>query len=85
MTLNNSPRRTRQEWHKLISEQELSGQTQSNFCRERGISLSALNNARNRLRNKPDFIEVSPVEITRVQSWTGEVVFPNGVTVRVRG
>ena len=85
MSSNNSPGRTPLEWRKLITEQTQSGQTQAEFCLERGISLPAFSNARNRLGKKPGFVEIGAVEVSRVQSWEGEVLFPNGVTVRVRG
>ncbi len=85
MSSKNSPRRTPSEWRKLITEQTRVGQTQTECCRKRGISLPAFSNARNRFRKKPGFVEIAPIEVSRVQRWEGEVVFPNGVTVRVRG
>ena len=82
---SNKSRRTAEQWQKLIAEQVASGQTQTVFCRERGIAFAAFNNARNRFTEKSGFIEITPANIPRTQSWEGEVVFPNGVTIRVRG
>ena len=85
MPSNRPARRAASEWRKIIAEQSQSGQTQIEFCRERGISISAFSNALTRFRRQASFVEVSPVDVAPPRIWEGEVVFPNGMTVRVRG
>lgn len=41
--------RTRDEWRILFEEQERSGLSKTQFCRQRGITRSAFSNARHRL------------------------------------
>jgi len=80
METNRAERRTPEQWRQIISEQEQSGQTQSRFCEERGIPKASFGNALMRFRHKSEFVELKPSA-----GWEGEVSFPNGVTVRVRG
>jgi hypothetical protein len=44
------PRRSREEWARLISEQAESGLSQRAFCRSRHLSVSTFGNAKRRAR-----------------------------------
>lgn len=76
-------RRSAPEWQQLIMEQRQSGETRDAFCKSRGISPTAFQSALGRQRERGKFIEVQPVP--QSSRWEGEVSFPGGITVRVRG
>lgn len=40
MSASNRIRRSRAEWEQLIADQSVSGQSQAEFCRQAGVSLS---------------------------------------------
>lgn len=50
--------RTRDQWRDILKKQQLSGLTQTQFCRHHGITRSAFSNAKLRLA----FVEAPPSE-----------------------
>jgi hypothetical protein len=88
----NTPKKHRslEQWRELIVEQKASGQTQGAFCQSRGISLMSFGKAVSKLRRETGFVELtsnSPARTLQSSSpvWESEVVFPNGISIRIRG
>ena len=80
-------RETRQEyWSKLIAEQEASGQTVREFCRERGRGVYSFYRWRKRLREDDAvrfaLVETRPTAGTRGDA-TLELVLTNGERLRI--
>lgn len=75
-------RRTPSEWQELISEQSQSGETREAFCRARGITLTTFQTAVARQRDRGSFVELAPQPSS---GWEGELHFPGGVRVVLRG
>ena len=75
-------RRNPSDWHKLITEQSQSGETREAFCRARGIKPTAFQSAVARQRDGASFVELAPRPSS---SWEGELHFPGGVRVVLRG
>lgn len=77
---------TRRTFEKLVAEWEGSGQTQAEFCRERGVSLTAFRQwryvgLRRRTSAAPSLVEV--VLPSSTESDAFEVVLRNGLVLRV--
>ena len=83
-------RRTANEWGELISRFEHGVQTRRDFCLSQGVSLSAFDLWRRKLRGKTAqpaesmFVEVSQAEPIGVTSWDVELELGGGVILRVR-
>ena len=75
-------RRNPSEWQQLITEQSASGETREAFCRARGIPVTAFQSAVARQRDGASFVELAPQPSS---SWEGELFFPGGVRVVLRG
>ena len=83
--------RSLEQWRELIAEQEGSGQTQRAFCQSRGIALISFGKALSKLRGETGFVELSSsspartLQLCSSPAWESEVVFPNGIALRIRG
>ena len=75
--------RSEQEWFRLVSAQERSGQTQEQYCRSIGISPTSFQRWRQRRqrRDTAKFIEVKPESSSAGAKVELEV--PGGVTLRI--
>lgn len=74
--------RREEEWFRLVSGQEQSGQTQDAYCRSLGISATSFQRWRQRLRGKQKakFVEVRPEGLATAKV---EVEVAGGVTLRI--
>ena len=91
------PRRTREEWAALISEQAESGLSQRAFCESRDLSISTFSNAKRRARTAPgddeaqragEFVPVIvDAETTQATArrWDIELALGPRVVLRIRG
>ena len=78
----NSENKAQPDWKTLITEQEVSGLSQKEFCNQRGLVLSQFVYYRCSFRNKNSHAEkqaFKPVKVTGVES-TGDIrlTLPNG-------
>jgi hypothetical protein len=80
------PEMSREYWSKLIVEQEASGQTVREFCRERGRGVYSFYRWRKRLREDDAvrfaLVETRPTAGTRGDA-TLELVLTNGERLRI--
>lgn len=74
--------RSLEEWRRLCEELQASGKTKEEFCRSRGIPASSIQKWVRLFGGGKGFIEVGtkPRSVTTV-----EVVFPDGLVVRIGG
>lgn len=93
-----SARLTAGQWQKIIDQQQASGMSQKDFCRDRNIGLSTFTNWKRKLGGKatatpketltpPDeaWIEIpSATREVATQPWHLELELPGGVTLRMR-
>ena len=82
------PRRSRDEWQRLIEKQTDSGQTQAVFCAEHGISVASLQNWKRRL-TVPDatpapWFELGTLADAKSTSWDIELDLGEGICLRLR-
>ena len=72
----------KRDWGALIEEQERSGLSQRQFCRERGLSLGSFQHQRYKFRrvSRSEFIELSPKKDSSLK----ELEFILGENLRVR-
>jgi len=73
-----------QEREQLVKEYEASGKSQHEFCEERGIKLTTFKGwfyKKKRVKG-PGFAEVA---VAMPETGPGEVIFPSGVRVSIRG
>lgn len=91
------PRRTPEQWQKLMEQFESSGKTQEQFCQSRGIALATFTMWRRKLKatalapTAPAFVqvhlpqnaEVLPLESSEPVDLVVEL--PYGVVLRFRG
>ena len=82
--------RSVEQWQSLVDDHARSGLSQSEFCRQHGLTQSALFNWRRRLAapaRKPQlaspFIEISP-PVANTQHWDVELELGGGRILRVR-
>ncbi|WP_081870072.1 IS66 family insertion sequence element accessory protein TnpA [Endozoicomonas numazuensis] len=86
-------RLTKEQWQKLISEQQSSNMSQTEFCRSKGLCLATFYNWKRKL-NAPEksTSETNPqwVELTAIsqplptQTWDIELELPGNVILRMR-
>ena len=88
-------RRSREEWHALVSRFEASGQTREAFCAQAGLSVNTLRRWSSRFREQPR-AAVSPVPVfvelpadekpaeASVPPWEVELELGGGVRLRLR-
>ena len=80
-------RRSRDEWQGLIDEQAASGQTQTAFCTQRGISVSSFGHWKRRLaeeRETPPWIELGSLPAASSSSWDIALDLGDGLCLRLR-
>ena len=88
-------RRSREEWHSILQEQQQSGLTQSQFCQSRGLSLASFYSWKQKLKPvSPDPIQTSSQESwlelpvqgakTSDSSWDIELKLPGNIILRMR-
>jgi len=79
-------RRNEQQWAEILRRFDSSGLGSREFCRRDGVPLSSLQRWQRRLRSVPSgkFVElVSPASTrTAATSWSLEVSFPDGASLR---
>lgn len=82
-------RRSREEWELLVDESRNSGMTQADFCRERGLSVGALQYWMRKLREEretsgePLGMRLLPLHVSAPAGTEGlEVLLPNGMQLR---
>jgi hypothetical protein len=83
-------RRSAAEWELLLEEQAASGESQAAFFQRKGLSVGSFQNAKKRQSpgqfnpgqsNRGQLIELGPER----KSFEAELLFPNGIVLRVRG
>ena len=76
-------KRSRADWQKVIEEQETSGKSQIEYCREMGISKNTFTKWRGLLKQEaPSFVELKP----KAELGGGarlEIEIGGGMTVRI--
>jgi hypothetical protein len=80
-------RRSRDEWQRLIDEQAASGQTQTAFCAERGISVGSFSQWKRRLAEEPGspaWIDLSGLPTASSTRWEIELDLGDGLCLRLR-
>lgn len=81
-------RRSKKEQRELVERFEASGLVARQFCRREGVALSSLQRWRRRTAQAgpAGFVELVPAARpnTAPASWSVEVVFPNGTSLRFR-
>ena len=81
-------RRSREAWQRLVDEHAASGQTQTVFCAERGISVASFGNWKRRLAAEAasdgPWVEVLGVSESRTVGWDIELELVAGVCLRLR-
>lgn len=85
MARKQAPSRSREEWKRIISEQEGSGVSQAEYCRVLGIDPK-LFSLKKKLFSKESKVGKF-IELPSASSggWEAEVEFPHGICIRVRG
>ena len=90
------PRRSRDDWASLISEQAESGLSQRAFCESRHLSVSTFCNAKRRAAAAvtdeapgvgDDFVPVvfdTEASVPTAQRWSIELALGSGVVLRIR-
>lgn len=82
------PRRSRDEWQRLIEKQVASGQTQVAFCAEHGISVASLQNWKRRLAGPvvtpTPWFELGTLADVKSTVWDIELDLGEGICLRLR-
>ena len=80
------PRRSRDEWQRLIEKQVASGQTQAVFCDEHGISIASLQNWKRRLAAPAvtPWFELGTLADAKSTAWDIELDLGDGICLRLR-
>jgi hypothetical protein len=80
------PRRSRDEWQRLIENQAASGQTQAVFCAEHGVSVASLQNWKRRLAvpEPAPWLELGTLVEAKSTSWDIELDLGEGLCLRLR-
>lgn len=82
------PRRSRDEWQRLIETQAASGQTQAVFCAEHGVSVASLQNWKRRLAvpepTLAPWLELGTLAEAKSTSWDIELDLGEGICLRLR-
>ena len=82
------PRRSRDEWQRLVEQQADSGQTQAAFCAGHGISVASLQNWKRRLTvadAKPaPWFELGTLADAKSIGWDIELDLGEGICLRLR-
>ena len=93
---NDTPRLKRlgkEQWHRLIEEQQNSSMTQSDFCLSKGLSLATFYNWKRKLNasenttteTSPQWIELPTASRHSQQhAWDIELELPGNVILRMR-
>lgn len=79
-------RRSNEEWKRLIEEQESTGESQAQYCAERGIPLSSFRwrKERNSKRRAPYVSVYVPVKEEANKSHEATLTLPGGVVFQMR-
>lgn len=80
-------RRSREEWQRLLDEQESSGQTQAAFCAARGIKTTSLRYWKRRLRGESEpepWVEMGTLTGKQTSGWDIELDLGEGICLRLR-
>lgn len=80
-------RRSRDEWQRLIDEQAASGQTQTAFCAQRGLSVGSFSHWKRRLSEEvvsPAWIELGSLPAASSSGWDIELDLGDGLCLRLR-
>lgn len=81
------PRLSSNEWSKIVARFRESGKTQSDFCRDEGLSLTTLQKRlyRSRPKSRSTFVDLTPVvpSPAGTSGWQIEVQLPAGVSIRL--
>lgn len=82
------PRRSRNEWQRLIEKQATSGQTQTAFCAEHGISVASLQNWKRQLAvptvTPTPWFELGTLADAKSTAWEIELDLGVGICLRLR-
>jgi hypothetical protein len=82
------PRRSRDEWQRLIEKQAASDQTQVIFCADHGISVASLQNWKRRLAvpaaTPTPWFELGTLADAKSTTWDIELDLGDGVCLRLR-
>ncbi len=78
-------KRLESEWRKLVVSWEKSGESQSKYCKSRGIALATFQYWRKKLKGSSPgaFLELIP-QVSE-ESKVIELELPHGIILRVRG
>ena len=81
------PRRSREQWQRLLEEQAASGLTQTAFCQANGLSLASFQNWKRRLATESPtqpWVELGTLEQTPGPGWDIELDLGDGICLRLR-
>lgn len=86
------PRRSRDEWQRLVAKQAASGQTQVIFCADHGISVASLQNWKRRLAvpaatptpTPTPWFELGTLADAKSTTWDIELELGDGLCLRLR-
>ena len=81
------PRRSREQWQRLLEEQAISGQTQAAFCQAKGLSLASFQNWKRRLAiesSAQPWVELGTLEQASNSGWDIELDLGDGICLRLR-
>jgi len=83
------PRRSRDEWRRLVEEQACSGQTQAAFCASRALSVTSLQYWKRRLAAtppRPAWLDLGRLDErgSAPSGWEIELDLGQGVCLRLR-
>ncbi|MCB0334303.1 MAG: hypothetical protein KDD62_01165 [Bdellovibrionales bacterium] len=73
--------RSKEEWKRLVAEQESSGLSQAKFCEKRGVTVASLGYWRKKLKEEA-FVELSVAIEDSQSSGSAVVEFPGGAVLR---
>jgi len=84
---NGRKRRTESEWSSIVARQRESGLSLREFAKQHDVPLGSLQRWRRRLSpsETADFVDVSAPVTPAAPHWQAEIVFPNGIILRLRG
>ena len=83
-------RRSRDEWHRLVSEQAESGLTQAAFCEANGLSVASLQYWKRKLADDVETVPPTPwVDLGTLAAgaspgWDIELQLGDGICLRLR-
>lgn len=92
-TASYAKRLSKQQWQAIITEQQKSGMTQSDFCRSKGLGLATFYNWKRKLNSventatetSPQWVELPVVnQPSPQQAWDIELELPGNVILRMR-